>query len=62
MFGSRRRNAVALLYALRKKERYEAKGFHAFVHNGVFPSDGLWEVYVFPKGRTCPTCQRGGWR
>ena len=56
-----RRDAVALLFALWKKERYEAKGFRAFVHCGVFPNDGLWEVYVFPKGRVCPTCHRDGW-
>lgn len=42
-------DAIAHLYALRKKEQYEAKGFRAFVHGGIFPSDGTWEVYVFPK-------------
>jgi hypothetical protein len=55
-----RGDAVALLYALWKKERYEAKGFRAFVHHGVFPNDAPWEVYVFPKARSCPTCHGTG--
>ena len=55
-----RRDAVALLFALWKKERYEAKGFRAFVHHGIFPSDGRWEVYTFPKGGTCPKCNGTG--
>lgn len=37
MFGSSRRDAVALLFALWKKERYEAKGFRAFVHPRDIP-------------------------
>lgn len=60
MFGCRRQDAVALLFALWKKERYEARGFRAFVHHGIFASDKAWEVYVFPKSRTCPTCHGSG--
>ena len=51
---------MALLFALWKKERYEAKGLQAFVHHGIFPSDGPWEVYVFPKRRACPACHGSG--
>jgi hypothetical protein len=60
MFGFGRRDAVSLLFALWKKERYEAKGFRAFVHHGVFPNDRAWEVYVIPKHRPCPTCHGSG--
>lgn len=42
-------NYVALLYAQWKLERYKAKGFDGFIHHGIFPADGLWEVYIFPK-------------
>jgi hypothetical protein len=49
IFGCKRRDAVSLLFAHWKKERYEAKGYVAFIHNGVFPSDGLYEVYIFPN-------------
>ena len=48
-FACKRRDAVSLLFAQRKKEQYEAEGRLAFIHNGVFPSDGLYEVYAFPK-------------
>lgn len=58
-WGSRR-DAVALLFALWKKERYESRGFRAFVHPGIFPSDDAWEVYVLPKVRQCPTCHGSG--
>lgn len=59
MFGSSRRDAVSLLFALWKKERYEAKGFHAMVHHGIFPNDKPWEVYVWTP-RQCPTCHGSG--
>jgi hypothetical protein len=55
-----RGDAISLLFALRKKERYEAKGFIAFVHHGVFMNDERWEVYVMPKARSCPACQGTG--
>lgn len=41
---------ISLLFALRKKEQYEARGFTAFVHRGFTLSDGdVWEVYTLPK-------------
>lgn len=49
LFGCKRRDAVALLFAHWKKERYQARGFFAFVRHGIFPSDGLYEVFAFPR-------------
>lgn len=54
------RDTVSLLFALWKKERYEAQGYRAFVHRGVFANDNPWEVYVLPKNRSCPTCHGTG--
>lgn len=55
MFGCKRRDAVSLLFALCKKEGYEAEGYHAFVHYGIFSDDGAYEVYAFPKPKRVPT-------
>lgn len=57
LFSWGRRDAVSLLFALWKKERYEAAGYVAFVHHGIFANDNPWEVHVIPKGRQCPTCR-----
>lgn len=45
----RKRGAIELLFAQYKKEQWEAKGYDAFIHPGIFPTDKLYEVYAYPK-------------
>ncbi len=47
-----RRRAIALLFAQYKKERYEKKGKIAFIVEGFFPSDDLYEVYAITKPKS----------
>lgn len=51
---------MALLYAHRKKEKYEAMGIPAIVHRALVLGDDRYEVYAFPKERTCRYCNGSG--
>lgn len=49
MIATGRRDAISLLFAQRKKEQYETKGFIAFISHGIFPTDDLYEVYILGR-------------